>query len=147
MPFNHIFEPHERDKSLHTALKAEADGIMRWLVEGYQLYGKEGLEPTTKMRALSEAYRVNEDPVTQFVDTCLSNSTETDFVPFQEMVDAVRDYCHRQALNIPGERQVRKRLRELLGEPVQKRFGHHNARTRGFMDYIMIEGRDDDYPF
>jgi putative DNA primase/helicase len=64
VPFNRFFEPHERDKGLHTALKAEADGIMRWLVEGYQLYGKEGLEPTAKMRALSEAYRVNEDPVT-----------------------------------------------------------------------------------
>ena len=40
--FNRFFEPHERDKNLHTMLKAEADGIMRWLVEGYQLYGKEG---------------------------------------------------------------------------------------------------------
>ena len=99
------------------------------------------------LRALSESYRVNEDPVTQFVDTCLSNSTETDFVPFQEMVDAVRDYCHRQALDNPGERQVRKRLRELLGEPVQKRVGHHNARTRGFVAYIIIEDRDGDRPF
>ena len=43
VPFDRFFEPHERDKGLHTALKAEADGIMRWLVEGYQLYGKEGL--------------------------------------------------------------------------------------------------------
>jgi putative DNA primase/helicase len=147
VPFNRFFEPNERDKNLHATLKAEADGIMRWLVEGYQLYGKEGLEPSAKMRALSEAYRVNEDPVTQFVDTCLSNSTETDFVPFQEMVDAVRDYCHRQALDNPGERQVRKRLRELLGEPVQKRVGRHNARTRGFVGYIIIEDRDDDRPF
>jgi len=47
----------------------------------------------------------------------------------------------------PGERQVRKRLRELLGEPVQKRVGHHNARTRGFVGYIIIEDRDDDRPF
>jgi len=85
--------------------------------------------------------------VTQFVDTCLSYSTETNFIPFQEMVDAVRDYCHRQALDNPGERQVRKRLRELLGEPVQKRVGHHNARTRGFVGYIIIEDRDDDRPF
>ena len=63
------------------------------------------------------------------------------------MVVAVRDYCHRQALDNPGERQVRKRLRELLGEPVQKRVGHHNARTRGFVGYIIIEDRDDDRPF
>ena len=46
-----------------------------------------------------------------------------------------------------SERQVRKRLRELLGEPVQKRVGHHNARTRGFVGYIIIEDRDDDRPF
>ncbi len=72
---------------------------------------------------------------------------ETDFIPFQEMVDAVRDYCHRQVLGNPGERQVRKRLCELLGKPVQKRVGHHDARTRGFMGYIIIEDRDDDYSF
>jgi hypothetical protein len=54
---------------------------------------------------------------------------------------------HRQALDNPGERQVRKRLRELLGEPVQKRVGHNNARTRGFVGYIIIEDYDDDRPF
>ena len=61
-------------------------------------------------------------------------------------VDAVRDYCRRQALGNPGERQVRKRLRELLCEPVQKRGENYNARTRGLLGCTIIEDRDDGFP-
>jgi putative DNA primase/helicase len=147
VPFERIFQPHERDNRLQTALKAEADGILRWAVEGYQLYKLEGLEPTSKMLDYLEEYMTNEDPVAQFVDTYLDTGTEQDFVPVQTMLDAVKEYCHRQGLDYPSETLVRKRLRELLGATVQRRCGQHQERTRGFVGYIVLNDREDDNPF
>ena len=147
VPFERIFQPHERDNRLQTALKAEADGILRWAVEGYQLYKLEGLEPTSKMLDYLEEYMTNEDPVAQFVDTYLDTGTEQDFVPVQTMLDAVKEYCPRQGLDYPSETLVRRRLRELLGATVQRRCGQHQERTRGFVGYIVLNDREDDNPF
>ena len=147
VPFERIFQPHERDNRLQTALKAEADGILRWTVEGYQLYKLEGLEPTSKMLDYLEEYMTNEDPVAQFVDTYLDTGTEQDFVPVQTMLDAVKEYCPRQGLDYPSETLVRRRLRELLGATVQRRCGQHQERTRGFVGYIVLNDREDDNPF
>jgi hypothetical protein len=77
----------------------------------------------------------------------LVEAVEHDFVPVQTMLYAIKDYCFRQGLDNPTEASTRGRLRELLGATVQKRVGHHNARTRGFTGYIIIEDRDDDRPF
>ena len=147
VPFNRIFEPFERDKSLHTTLKAEADGIMRWIVEGYQLYREKGLEPTPLMEAYLDEYRTNSDPIYQFVDSHIEETDENDFIPVQTMLDAVTHYCRRQGLDSPTEKLTRKRLRELLGATVQKRVGQHQERTRGFAGYRIVTDRDDDYPF
>jgi putative DNA primase/helicase len=147
VPFNRIFEPHERDKSLHTALKAEADGIMRWIVEGYQLYLEKGLEPTPTMEAYLDEYRTNSDPIYQFVDSYIEETDENGFVPVQTMLDAVKDYCYRQGLDNPTEAFTRRRLRELLGATAQKRVGQPKRPTRGYIGYNLVADRDDDYPF
>ena len=92
-------------------------------------------------------YTTNEDLVTQFFDTYLDTGTEQDFVPVQTMLDAVKEYCHRQGLDYPSETLVRKRLRELLGSTFQRRCGQHQERTRGFVGYIVLNDREDDNPF
>jgi hypothetical protein len=60
------------------------------------------------------------------------------------MLDSVQAYCHRQGIETPAETQTRKRLRELLGATLQRRYGHHQNRTRGFAGYTIIEDRDDE---
>ena len=147
VPFNRIFEPYERDKGLHTALKVEADGIMRWLVEGYQLYLEKGLEPTPTMEAYLDEYRTNADPIYQFVDSYIEETDKKGFIPVQTMLDAIKDYCYRQGSDSPTETFTRRRLRELLGAPVQRRSGHHKGPTRGYVGYNLVADRDDDYPF
>ena len=110
MPFKRIFEPHQRDKDLHAALKAEASGIIRWMVEGYRLNRKEGLEPTPVMEAYLDEYKTNSDPVCQFVQSCVKETNTEGFIPVQEMLATVKTYCNRQglaahALEIPTSSQ------------------------------------------
>ena len=63
------------------------------------------------------------------------------------MLSAVDSYCRRQGIETPFETQTRKRLRELLGATIQRRYGHHRDQTRGFAGYTIIEDRDDEVCF
>ena len=147
IPFERIFTPDQRNKALQAELKAEADGILKWIVEGYQLYRSEGLEATPKMLAFLDEYMTNEDPVAQFVESYVDGASEKEFIPVQTMLGAIDAYCRRQGIETPVETQTRKRLRELLGATFQRRYGHHQDRTRGFVGYTIIEDRDDEVCF
>jgi len=147
VPFERIFLPHERDKALENKLKSEADGIMNWMIEGYQLYKSEGLEPTAAMEALLAEYQTQEDPVGEFLDQQVIKGIDDEFIAVQEMLNAVIDYCHRQGTTPPEERRIRKKLRQELGVTTQRRRGHHGEPTRGWSGLRIIIDREDENPF
>jgi putative DNA primase/helicase len=69
IPFERYFEPHERDPELETKLRAEASGILNWLVQGCLLWLKEGLRDVpAKVRAAVEEYRRDEDSLADFIE-------------------------------------------------------------------------------
>ena len=119
-------------QTVHAKVVVNSCGV----IEGYQLYKLEGLEPKSKMLDYLVEYTTNEDPVTQFFDSYLDTGTEQDFVPVQTMLDAVKEYCHRQGLDYPSETLVRKRLRELLGSTFQRRCGQHQELPEVLMDIL-----------
>lgn len=57
----------EVDDDLPAKLEAEADGIARWLVEGYALFKAEGLPEPEGVKTATERYRVDSDPFTEFL--------------------------------------------------------------------------------
>lgn len=61
---------HERpaDKHLPDKLKAEAAGILAWLVRGCIAWQKAGLEPPPIVRKATDEYRRNEDVLQDFID-------------------------------------------------------------------------------
>jgi len=71
IPFERYFEPHERDPDLEAKLRAEAPGILNWLVAGCLLWQKEGLRdvPEKVLSAVDE-YRRDEDTLADFIDEC-----------------------------------------------------------------------------
>ena len=99
------------------------------------------------MLAFLDEYMTNEDPVAQFVESYVYEASEKEFVPVQTMLGAIEAYCHRQGIETPAETQTRKRLRELLGATLQRRYDHHQNRTRGYAGYTIIEDRDDEECF
>ncbi len=63
-------KPHERqrDPNLLDKLKAEAPGVLAWLVRGAVAWYREGLNPPESVRLATEAYRAGEDTVGQFIE-------------------------------------------------------------------------------
>jgi len=64
--------PHERqvDPDLPAKLKAEASGILAWLVRGCLEYQRTGLNPPETVKAATREYRKDEDIIGHFIDEC-----------------------------------------------------------------------------
>lgn len=83
IPFNVRFidEPkgqNERkaDHDLLNRLKAEAPGIMAWLVRGCLLWQREGLAPPEIVKAATREYQKEEDLIERFLnDRCIVGAT------------------------------------------------------------------------
>ena len=147
VPFRKVFTQEMMDKSLERKLKEEANGIMNWMVQGYQKYAEEGLKPTEKMTTVLSDYRCNEDPVKQFVETSLTECEHDIFMPIFKLIHGFRDFCMRQGFDMLTDRQVKKRFRELLGPTVQQRYGSKQERHRGYKGYSLQHPKEDNHPW
>ena len=56
-----------RPRALSEKLKAEAEGILAWAVEGALLWQKEGLESPEEVRIATEGYRNEQDSLGRFL--------------------------------------------------------------------------------
>jgi putative DNA primase/helicase len=70
IPFNASFEGAKNDTSLKSKLIAEGPGILRWAVEGYILWRRDGLTLPKCMQDAVKAYRSEMDVVQAFLDDC-----------------------------------------------------------------------------
>ena len=58
----------KRDKQLGQKLRAEAPGILNWMLEGYRMWEQEGLNPPEAVKAATEQYRQDSDTISRFID-------------------------------------------------------------------------------
>ncbi len=58
----------ELDPLLPEKLKAEAEGILAWLVEGFLLWRKEGLDEPREVTSANESWRAEMDPLQAFIE-------------------------------------------------------------------------------
>lgn len=70
IPFTKQFKPEEQDKGLLDALKAEAAGILTWMVEGCLLWQKEGLGMPPAVAEATALYREESDHIGEFIGDC-----------------------------------------------------------------------------
>lgn len=79
IPFHYSFVPAPdpnkpnqlpRDENLTEKLRGEASGILAWLVRGCLEWQRDGLNPPEQVKVATEAYRLGEDTITQFVGDC-----------------------------------------------------------------------------
>lgn len=57
------------DKDLMATLRAEACGILVWLIQGAVRYAKEGLEPPEEVARMTRTYFAEQDPIGRWVET------------------------------------------------------------------------------
>lgn len=79
IPFLYSFVPDpdpqkrnqkQRDENLREKLKAEASGILAWLVRGCLEWQQYGLCPPPMVTSATEEYRLGEDTISQFAGDC-----------------------------------------------------------------------------
>jgi len=67
IPFAVIIPEAERDTNLLEKLKAEAEGILAWLVRGCLQWQKEGMNPPADVLAATSDYKADSDRLGEFV--------------------------------------------------------------------------------
>jgi putative DNA primase/helicase len=86
-----------RDKELPEKLKAEAPGILAWLVRGCIEWQQQGLNPPQVVLSATEQYRFSEDLLSEFIEACCYPPKETSAdarIKFSEIYDEFKNwYC------------------------------------------------------
>ena len=135
VPFNLSFverptKPHERiaDLELPERLKAEAPGILAWLVRGCLNWQKEGLNPPETVKAATESYREENDIIGEFLnEMCVKG--EGFEVKAGELYSEYVKWCEDS-----GHRYKNKTT---FGKDITKRFDKYKAGDGRFR-YIGI---------
>jgi putative DNA primase/helicase len=68
VPFKRRFDEGQADTRLPDKLRAEAQGILAWAVRGCIAWQAEGLGVPPDVRAATQAYREESDPLSEFLD-------------------------------------------------------------------------------
>lgn len=117
----------KRDKNLLEKLKAEAPGILAWLVRGFLEWQKQGINPPAHIIQTTAGYRLNEDAIARFVEGCCFKQGEIDNynqmiaakIPFKDVYQLFREWY---LLNEGDEKYMpkRKKFSELLSKLYKK---------------------------
>ncbi len=100
-----------QDKGLPAKLKAEAEGILAWMVQGCLAWQRDGLQVPDIVRAATEVYRSASDIVGRFVtECCLTIPSER--VKFSVLYLALESWCEDAGDSVPSRRFVGEWLRD-----------------------------------
>jgi putative DNA primase/helicase len=126
VPFAKVFEGEKQDKGLTEKLRAEAEGILAWAVRGCLDWQKQGLGEPTTVREATQAYRIDQDIVGQFITDCCVIDVSA-VVRARELRQALEEWAADtgQAVISP------KRLSQQLGQLGVQRFRSNGVCYRG----------------
>lgn len=71
IPFEQSIPRDKRDMELLTKLKDEAEGILAWCVQGWEMYVEKGLAPPAQVKDATKSYREEQDPLGMFMQFVL----------------------------------------------------------------------------
>jgi putative DNA primase/helicase len=107
VPFTVTFPEERQDKRLPEKLRAEAPGILAWMVAGFRDWQEGGMRPPRAVLDATRAYRCDEDILGEFLAECCELGAHFTCAA-GELYARFRSWCEGA-----GEREV----------PSQKRFG------------------------
>lgn len=131
VPFLVTIPPERRDADLADKLKAEGPAILRWAVEGAQIWLEGGLDVPAKVAAASTEYMDDEDTLGQF----LTERTAIDpdaFVVTADLHTNFKFWCEQQGLNSWTQHTLSKELKSRGYE------AHRRPHGRGFRGLRLI---------
>ncbi|MBA5779482.1 hypothetical protein H2509_20320 [Stappia sp. F7233] len=134
VPWEVQIPDHEVDKALPKRLWAERDGIFAWMVAGALSYLEEGLRVPDAVRAATDDYREESDPVGAFLkEACDVTSLPSDVVTPGELYDAFAKYAKAQSFTVWQPTTFNRQL------PLKAaQFGFTKSKTNGLSVYRGI---------
>ena len=100
-----------QDKELPAKLKAEAEGILTWMVQGCLAWQRDGLQVPDIVRAATEVYRSESDTVGRFVAECCLTVPSVR-VKFSALYSALESWCEDAGDSLPSRKFVGEWLRD-----------------------------------
>lgn len=104
IPFLVQIPEAQRDKTLKDRLKAEASGILNWMLAGYAAWRKEGLNPPPDVRAATQDYRRESDALGEFLDVWCDLEAGAR-VGAKELFDKYVSWCESNGYQAPKNGQ------------------------------------------
>jgi putative DNA primase/helicase len=112
VPFVQTIAPQDRlgQGDVQERLRAEADGVLSWIVEGRRLYLAEGLDPApAAVEEATVAYQREMDPLADWLEAAFEDDA-TGVVPIREVRRSYNEYCKLSGRHPLGD----KRFNELM---------------------------------
>lgn len=114
IPFNVRIAKEKVDKDLFQKLKAEASGILAWMVRGCLEWQRRGLGMPPEIKQATDEYREAEDIVGRFLRECVEFGPTRAYVTTNGgLMKKMKEWCDGLNLYAPGERTVAERLLSL----------------------------------
>jgi putative DNA primase/helicase len=131
IPFTQQFKDARDDKNLKDKLKAEAPGILRWLVEGCKAWQGKGLNPPQVVKQATNEYEAESDPLTPFFEErCALGASQR--VRAQRFYQEYRTWCCEGGIDPLNLKR--------FGQQVRKRF--HADEHNHVVTYLGVGLRD-----
>jgi putative DNA primase/helicase len=112
IPFTTRIPDEKQDKELEDKLKAEASGILNWLLEGMLRWKKERLQVPKSIQNATEDYRGEMDVIGNFVKECCILDVRFS-IRVRELFKAYQDWCNQNNEHACSERFLSLRLQEI----------------------------------
>ena len=113
IPFTVTIPEKQRDKTLTEKLIAENSGILNWLIQGYALWRKEGLNEPEAIRDANEEYRMDMDAVGTFVNDCFDLDASMRWrLPNQMLYQTYIKWCNANNERVMSQKWLTMRMSE-----------------------------------
>jgi putative DNA primase/helicase len=107
IPFRRFFTESERDRGLHDALREEAEGILRWAVEGAMKWHRDGLTTPEAVERETRLYRDSQDRLAEFLSTRLAiTGQRSDVATVKQVWLAYKEWADDEAEEHPLRRNT-----------------------------------------
>ena len=98
IPFDHVVPPSQRDRQLEEKLKAEAPGILNFMIDGAKMYFRCDVREPNAVTAATQRYHADQDFVGSFLkDSTIADAAST--VGKGPLYDAYASYCADECSN------------------------------------------------
>ncbi len=111
IPFERHFEEHEQDKTLKTEFAKEESqsAILNWLIEGYKVQSRDGLQLPESVKTATQSYQNDSDKIRCFAADCLIRDANCE-EKTADVYSRYQDWCGENGYFAEGMRTFKQSL-------------------------------------